>query len=253
VGPWGDAATAGVGLLAGAVNAIVGSGSLITFPTLVALGYSPFVANVSNTVGLVPGSVSGAVGYRRELRGQGGRVLRLGGFALGGGLLGGILLIEAPHSFRRIVPYLVLVAVVMVLVQPRVARALDRRHAARGRTRPEAGGPALRAGVFATAVYGGYFGAAQGVILIGLLGIGLDDDLQRVNALKNVLAALVNGIAAVLFIADAPVRWTPALILAGASTVGGQIGARVGRRLPAAALRGVIVVAGTAVAVYLLR
>ena len=253
MGPWGDAAVAGVGLLAGAVNTIVGSGSLITFPTLVALGYSPFVANVSNTVGLVPGSVSGAVGYRRELQGQGGRVVRLGGFALGGGLLGGFLLIEAPHSFRRIVPYLVLVAVAMVVVQPRVARALDRRHAARGSTRRDAGGAALRAGVFSTAVYGGYSGAAQGVILIGLLGIGLDDDLQRVNALKNVLAALVNGIAAVLFIADAPVRWTPALILAGASTVGGQIGARVGRRLPAAVLRGVIVVAGTAVAAYLLR
>ena len=250
--PWGDAAVAGAGLLAGAVNAIVGSGSLVTFPTLVALGYSPLVANVSNTVGLVPGSLSAAFGYRREMEGQAERVWRLGGFAVAGGLLGGILLLEAPGSFRTIVPYLVLVAVGMVLAQPRLSLALARRHEARGSVRPYAGGPGLRAGVFSTAVYGGYFGAAQGVILIGLLGIGLDDDLQRANALKNVLAAMVNGVAAVLFIADAPVRWVPALILAGASTVGGQVGARVGRRMPSSVLRAVIVVAGTAVAIKLL-
>ena len=250
--PWGDLAVAGAGLLAGTVNAIVGSGSLVTFPTLVALGFSPLVANVSNTVGLVPGSVSGAFGYRRELEGQGGRVVRLGGFALAGGLLGGGLLLLAPGSFERIVPYLVLVAVAMVLVQPRVSRALARRHEARGSSRPQAGGPLVRLGVFSTAVYGGYFGAAQGVILIGVLGIGLDDDLQRVNALKNVLAALVNGIAAVLFIAAAPVRWVPAVILAGASSLGGLVGARIGRRLPPAVLRAVIVVGGIGVAVKLL-
>lgn len=250
--PWGDLAVAGAGLLAGTVNTIVGSGSLVTFPTLVALGYSPFVANVSNTVGLVPGSLSGAYGYRRELEGQGGRVWRLGSFALLGGLLGGVLLLLAPGSFEQVVPYLVLAAVAMVVAQPRLSRALARRHEARGTTRPEAGGPLLKAGVGATAVYGGYFGAAQGVLLIGLLGIGLDDDLQRANALKNVLAAMVNGIAAALFIADAPVRWVPAAILAAASTVGGQVGARIGRRLPPAVLRAVIVVAGTAVAVKLL-
>ena len=249
---WHALAIAGAGLVAGGINTIVGSGSLITFPTLVALGYPPLVANVTNTVGLVPGSLSGAVGYRRELVGQGARIVRLGVFAAAGGLTGGILLLQLPGSFEQVVPYLVLLAVGLVIVQPRLAQRLARRAAEREQERGETGGPVLRAGVFGTAVYGGYFGAAQGVLLIALLGIGLDDDLQRANALKNVLAALVNGVAAVLFMAAAPVRWGPAAIMAVASTVGGQLGAGVGRRLPGPVLRAVIVVAGTAVAVKLL-
>lgn len=239
---------AGAGVLAGAINTIVGSGSLITFPTLVALGLPPLVANVSNTVGLVPGSISGAVGYRRELVGQRDRVLRLGVFSALGGLGGGILLLAVPRSFQDVVPWLVLLAVGMVVVQPRLSRWL----AQRGRHPGSDRGWPLRGGVFATGVYGGYFGAAQGVILIGLLGLGVDDDLQRLNALKNVLAALVNGVAAVLFMADAPVRWVPAGILAAGSIAGGQLGARVGRRLPSNVLRGVIVVGGVAAAVKLL-
>jgi uncharacterized protein len=245
---WGDLAVAGAGVLAGGINAIVGSGSLITFPTLVALGLPPLVANVSNTVGLAPGSISGAVGYRRELAGQRGRTIRLGIFSVLGGLAGGILLLAVPHSFQDVVPWLVLLAVAMVIVQPRLSGWLARR----GRHPGADGGWALRGGIFATGIYGGYFGAAQGVLLIGLLGLGVDDDLQRLNGLKNVLAALVNGVAAVLFIFDAPVRWGPALILAGGSIAGGQLGARVGRRLPANVLRGVIVVGGVAVAVKLL-
>ena len=249
---WHALAIAGAGLLAGGINTIVGSGSLITFPTLIALGYAPLVANVTNTVGLVPGSLSGAVGYRRELAGQGRRILRLGGYAVAGGLAGGFLLLELPGSFEQVVPYLVLLAVGLVIVQPRLARRLARRAAEHEKERSDTGGPVLRAGVFATAVYGGYFGAAQGVILIALLGIGLDDDIQRANALKNVLAALVNGVAALLFMVHAPVRWGPAAIMALAATVGGQLGATVGRRLPGPVLRAVIVVAGTAVAVKLL-
>jgi uncharacterized protein len=245
---WGDVAVAGAGVLAGAINAIVGSGSLITFPTLVALGIPPLVANVSNTVGLVPGSVSGAIGYRRELAGQRGRIVRLGVFSAAGGLTGGILLLAEPHSFQAVVPWLVLLAVGMVVVQPRLSRWL----ATRGRNPAGDGGLALRGGIYATGIYGGYFGAAQGVLLIGLLGLGVDDDLQRLNGLKNVLAAVVNGVAAVVFIADAPVRWVPALILAAGSIAGGQLGARVGRRLPAVVLRAVIVVGGVAVAIKLL-
>ncbi|MHB1854152.1 MAG: sulfite exporter TauE/SafE family protein [Acidimicrobiales bacterium] len=245
---WGDLAVAGAGVLAGGINTIVGSGSLITFPTLVALGLPPLVANVTNTVGLVPGSVSGAWGYRRELAGQRGRAIRLGIFSALGGLAGGILLLSLPGSFQEVVPWLVLLAVAMVVVQPRLARWL----ADRGRAPEGHGGWLLRGGVFTTGVYGGYFGAAQGVLLIGILGLGVDDDLQRLNALKNVLAALVNGVAGVLFIVDAPVRWEPALILAAGSIAGGQLGARVGRRLPAAVLRGVIVIGGVAVAVKLL-
>jgi uncharacterized membrane protein YfcA len=242
-----DLAVAGAGLVAGTMNAVVGSGSLITFPALVAIGYSPLVANVSNTVGLVPGSASAAYGYRKELAGQRDRALVLGSASAAGGLTGGTLLLLFPSSFKAVVPWLVLAAVVMVIVQPRLTKALAERGATPGRTSMP-----LRLAVALSGVYGGYFGAAQGVLLIGILGIGLGDHLQRVNALKNVLAAAVNGIAAVLFIAVAPVAWAPAAILAGSSIVGGQIGARYGRRLSPVVLRVVIVVGGIAAVVKLL-
>ena len=238
-----------VGLAAGTLNTIVGSGSLITFPTLLALGYSPVVANVSNTVGLVTGSISGAIGYRRELEGQQPRLRVLGVASLAGGLTGGLLLLALPASvFRDVVPVLILVACGLVAAQPRLAR---RRAAGRGAVRPH-GGPLLFASVFATGVYGGYFGAAQGVMLIALLGIFVDDTLQRLNAAKNVLAALVNGIAAVLFMVFADVDWAAAGLLAAGAVAGGQIGASVGRRIPPAWLRAVIVVVGVIVAVRLL-
>ncbi|HEX5466180.1 MAG TPA: sulfite exporter TauE/SafE family protein [Candidatus Limnocylindrales bacterium] len=241
----------GAGLAAGTINTIVGSGSLITFPTLLAFGYSPVVANVSNTVGLVPGSASGAVGYRRELVGQRGRCLRLGLVALGGGICGGLLLLVLPSAaFDHIVPFLLLIAVGLVIVQPRLSRYVAARARAGGGAGD--GGVVLGLTVFATAVYGGYFGAGQGVLLISLLAIFLSDTLQRLNALKNVLAALVNGVAAVLFILVAHVAWLPALFLALGSIVGGQVGAGIGRRLPPIVLRSLIVVIGTTVAVKLL-
>jgi uncharacterized membrane protein YfcA len=239
----------GVGLAAGTLNTIVGSGSLITFPTLLALGYPPVVANVSNTVGLVPGSVSGAVGYRRELEGQRARITLLGLASVTGGITGGVLLLVLPASvFRRIVPVLILLACVLVALQPRLAR----RVAAGERPLRPNGGPLLFVAVYATGVYGGYFGAAQGVILIALLGIFVEDGLQRLNALKNVLAALVNGVAAILFIVLADVAWAPAALLACGAVVGGQIGARLGRRISPGWLRAVIVVVGTVVALRLL-
>jgi len=235
-------------MAAGAVNTIVGSGSLITFPTLLALGYPPVVANVSNTVGLVPGSISGAVGYRRELRGQGARLVALAAASVTGGLTGGVLLLMLPGSvFRGVVPVLILGACVLVALQPRLAR----RAAAGGGGRAH-GGPALFAGVYATGVYGGYFGAAQGVILLALLAIFVDDSLQRLNGIKNVLAGLVNGVAAVLFVAAADVAWEAAGLLAAGAVVGGQIGAGVGRRIPARLLRAVVVAVGTLAAVALL-
>ena len=239
----------GVGLAAGTLNTIVGSGSLITFPTLLALGYPPVVANVSNTVGLVTGSISGAVGYRRELEGQRPRLRVLGVASLAGGVTGGLLLLALPASvFDRVVPVLILLAAVLVAVQPRLARRMA---AGEGASRRANGGAALFVGVLLTGVYGGYFGAAQGVILIALLGIFIDDGLQRLNALKNVLAALVNGIAALLFIAVADVDWAVAGLLAAGAIAGGQLGATLGRRIPPAWLRGVIVVVGVAVAVRL--
>ena len=240
-------AVAAAGLAAGAINAIVGSGSLITFPTLLAVGYPAVLANVSNNVGLVPGAVSGAVGYRRELTGQRRRVLALLPAALAGGFLGAALLLAVPGAFRDVVPALILLAVVLVLIQPLASR----RRAAAGRI-AEHPGPLLHTGVFLASIYGGYFGAAQGVIYLSLLGLTLDDDLQRLNGVKNILAAVVNGIAAIYFIAAHDIAWVVVLILVVSSTIGGQIGAHWGRRIPANVLRIAIAVLGTAVAVKLL-
>ena len=239
----------GVGLAAGTLNTIVGSGSLITFPTLLALGSPPVVANVSNTGGLVTGSISGAIGYRRELEGQRRRLRMLGVASLSGGLTGGLLLLALPASvFRSVVPVLILIACALVALQPRLARRVA---SGDGPARIH-GDPLLFVAVFATGVYGGYFGAAQGVMLIALLGIFLDDTLQRLNAAKNVLAALVNGVAALLFVAFADVDWAVAGLLAAGAIVGGQVGANVGRRISPRWLRAVIVIVGVAVAIRLL-
>jgi uncharacterized membrane protein YfcA len=237
------------GLAAGMMNTIVGAGSLITFPTLLALGYAPVTANVSNTVGILWGSVSGAIGYRRELRGQRRRVLVLGSASLMGGIVGGVLLLTLPSSvFRGVVPVLILVACGLVMVQPMLSRWVTNR-----RRKPvEHGGAVLYVGIFLTGVYGGYFGAAQGVILLALLGIFINDDLQRLNGVKNVLAMVANGVAAVLFVFAAHVVWEVAVLIAVGSVVGGQVGAHVGRRLSAKVLRVVIVAVGLVAALRLL-
>jgi uncharacterized membrane protein YfcA len=247
VTPLHAAAIFAAGLAAGCINVVVGSGSLITFPTLIALGYPPVVANVSNTVGLVPGAAAGAYGYRRELDGQWTRVVRLGLASVIGAVIGGLLLLTLPaETFNIVVPILIAVACVLVVAQPRLSAWLG------GRTAHPHGGPWLVLGVMVSGVYGGYFGAAQGVILMALLGIFLDENLQRVNAVKNVLAGLVNGAAAVLFILITHVDWAVALWIALGAAVGGMAGASIGRRLPAWALRALIVVVGTAAIVKLL-
>jgi uncharacterized membrane protein YfcA len=230
------------GTAAGTINVVVGSGTLITFPTLLAFGVPPVTANVSNTIGLVPGVASGVVGYRRELRGQRARSIRLGSASVAGGIVGALLLLSLPDgAFRAIVPALVLVGLLLVVLQPRISAWVDRRHeGARGEFGPWWVWPA----VFGTGVYGGYFGAAQGVILMGVLGIGIADTLQRLNGLKNVLAVLVNGIAGVIFVVVADVDWTVVALIAAGSIVGGQLGATVGRRLSPLVLRIVIVVVG---------
>ena len=314
----------------------MGSGTLITFPTLLAFGYPPVLANVSNNVGLVPGVASGVYGYRSELGGQRRRLIRLGSASVGGGLVGAILLLTLPQSaFKDIVPALIGLAVVMVIIQPRLARWVAERQRARapaatpdgggtggdavgtgaaaagggavadglspvavaggsgavaagtsagpvaggasagpvaggagavavvGGTsavavadRPAAaeaiGGPVLWVLVFLAGIYGGYFGAAQGVLLIGMLGIALNDSLQRINAAKNVLAGLVNGLAAVVFILATHVDWGVAGLIAAGSIIGGQVGARIGRRLPPWGLRVLIVCVGTAALIKLL-
>ncbi|MBD0694482.1 sulfite exporter TauE/SafE family protein [Streptomyces sp. CBMA123] len=231
---------AGVG--AGMINVIVGSGTLITFPVLLAVGIPPVTANVSNSFGLVPGSLSGVIGYRRELADQGRRLRRMGTASLLGGLLGALLLIKLPSgAFDAIVPALILLALVLVVIQPRVAKAVAARRRADGD--PD-GGAALLVGVFLTGIYGGYFGAAQGVLLLALMGMLLQEDLQRINAVKNALALIVNGVAALFFLFTSTVNWTAAGLIAVGSLAGGLLGAKVGRRLPPAALRGVIVVVG---------
>ena len=241
-------AVVGAGLVAGTINTIVGSGSLITFPTLLAFGFGPVVANVSNTVGLVPGSLSGAIAYRAELRGQRPRLVVLGSAAVLGGITGAVLLLTLPGSvFRHVVPALILVACTLVALQPRLAARVGER-----RRHVHHGGPALAVSVFVTGVYGGFFGAAQGVILVSLLGIFFADHLQRLNAAKNVLALVVNAVAALLFIGFANVSWEAAGLIASGSVVGGQLGGALGRRLPAPLLRTVIIVVGVAAAVALL-
>jgi uncharacterized membrane protein YfcA len=240
-------------MAAGAINAIVGSGSLITFPTLLLLGYPPLVANVSNTVGLVFGSISGAVGYRRELVGQRERAIPLSVAAGLGGLTGAALLLVLPATaFATIVPVLILVACALVAVQPRLTAWVAARRLRLGHETRHGGGPILMVGVYLTGIYGGYFGAAQGVILIALLAILIDDELQRLNGLKNVIASVINAVAAIIFVIVAPVAWGPAILLAIGSTIGGQLGAILGRRLSPTALRVAIITIGTIVAVKLL-
>jgi uncharacterized membrane protein YfcA len=237
---------AGAGLAAGTINTVVGSGSLITFPTLLAFGFPAVVANVSNTVGLVPGSVSGVTAYRQELRGQSRRLGVLCTASVAGGGCGAALLLALPGSvFRHVVPLLILVACILVVLQPRLARRSERiRHAH--------GGPKLFTTVFATGIYCGYFGAAQGLILISLLGIFLDDSLQHLNAAKNVLTLIANGVAALIFVTAAHVAWEAAGLIAAGAVVGGQLGGALGRRLRPGWLRAVIVVIGMTAAIVLL-
>ncbi len=236
------------GVVAGTMNTAVGSGTLVTFPVLLAVGYPPVVANVSNGIGLLPGSVSGAFGYRRELAGQRARALRLAAVTAVGSLIGAVLLLVLPPgAFETFVPVLILLAVVLVVLQPRIARRLAARP-----SRPEHGGPWLLLGVFATGIYGGYFGAAQGVITLALMGITIDEHLQRLNAVKNVLTATAYLVSGVVFVFVADVAWLAVVLLAAGSVLGGQIGARYARRLRPVWLRGLIVLVGVAAIVQLL-
>ncbi len=240
------------GVAAGTINTVVGSGTLITFPTLLAFGVPPVTANVSNTIGLVPGSISGAIGYRRELAGQRARVLRLGVASLLGGTAGAVLLLVLPDgAFSAIVPVLIVLGLVLVVLQPRIAAGVVRRHDAGGGL-PYHGTWWVWPSVFGTGIYGGYFGAAQGVLLMAVLGIGVDESLQRLNAVKNVLAALVNAVAGLIFAFVADVDWWIVLVIGVGAVIGGQLGATVGRRLPSTVLRVVIVAVGVvALSVFL--
>jgi uncharacterized protein len=228
------------GVAAGTINTIVGSGTLITFPTLIALGWAPVTANVSNNIGLVPGGIAGAVGYRRELHGQRSTVRSLAPFTAAGAVTGAALLLVLPASaFEAIVPAIIAVAIIAVALQPRIERALAHRR------RPGAEHRAsLRAAMALTGIYGGYFGAAQGILLMALFGLALPQDLQRSNALKNVLAVLANLVAGIVFVFAAHVDWAVVALIAAGSILGGFLGARYGRRLSQPRLRALIVVVG---------
>ncbi|MGZ4559168.1 MAG: sulfite exporter TauE/SafE family protein [Mycobacteriaceae bacterium] len=238
------------GLAAGTINTVVGSGTLITFPVLLSLGVPPVTANVTNTIGLVPGSFSGAWGYRRELAGQREQLIRLGSASLIGGIAGALLLLVLPADvFQAAVPVLIALALALVVAQPR----LSRRFVGEEPQNPKGAHPVLLWSVVLLAgVYGGYFGAAQGVLLMAAMGMLLDTDLQRVNGMKNVLAGLVNAVAGVIFAVLANPNWTYVAIIAVSSALGGQFGAQIGRRLSPVLLRGVIVVVGVAALAKLL-
>ncbi len=232
------------GFAAGGINAVVGSGSLVTFPVLLAVGYAPVVANVSNCVGLVLGNVSAAWGYRRELVGQRNRCLLAGAGTALGALAGGALLLLLPEGvFEAVVPLLILLACGLMVTRPSPTLS----HGSLSHHRKIA----LVAIAFGVGIYGGYFGAAQGVILLAALRLLIPDSLQRLNGLKNVLVGIANGVAAVLFILFADVAWGAAALVAAGSIAGAQVGARYGRRIPDERLRWTVVAVGAAVAVVL--
>ncbi|MGC5561279.1 sulfite exporter TauE/SafE family protein [Streptomyces sp. FR-108] len=266
--PWEAVAVFAAGVGAGGVNTVVGSGTLITFPVLLATGLTPVTATVSNALGLVPGAVSGAFGYRKELRGQRRRILRLSVGALLGGFSGAVLLLALPATaFEKIVPVVVGLALVLVAFQPLITERLRRRREIRSPSAttdaPDAsgtpggpvrrdGGPLLFVGLTLASVYGGYFAAAQGIIYMSLMGVLLDETMQRLTAVKNVLVAVVNTVAATFFLFVADFDWTAVALIAVGSAIGGQLGAAVGRRFSPVVLRILIVTIGTVALVQLL-
>ena len=257
---WETVAVAAAGFVAGGINAVVGSGTLVTFPVLLAVGLPPVTATVSNSLGLVPGNLTGAIGYRRELTGQRRLLIRLLPASILGALTGAFLLLHLPaSSFEAIVPVLVGLAVVLVAVQPLLQRSLRRRRTVEDEETPRIGPgrmAALFAGAYVTGTYGGYFAASQGVLQIGIFGLLLRESLQRLNAVKNVLTTAVNGVAAAAYVvvANDRVDWRASGLIAVGAILGGYTGARFGRRLPSAVLRTAIVVLGLiAIGVLLTR
>lgn len=248
LGPGEIALLAGAGFAAGAVNAVAGGGSLISFPALLAVGYPSVAANVTNSVAVLPGYLGGSVGYRRELRGQRRRLLALAATSVAGALAGAILLlVGSDRVFRDIVPFLILFSCALLAAQPYLSRVVEPPAAEKQHRSAR-----LHAMQFLAAVYGGYFGAGLGIMLLALLALSIDDDLQRLNALKGLLSLLIGAVAALYFALFGPVEWAAAAIMAGASLVGGHAGVGLARRLPDTLLRALVVAFGVAVALVLL-
>ncbi|MDX6286471.1 MAG: uncharacterized protein QOG53_1956 [Frankiales bacterium] len=244
----GDLLVGAAGFVAGAVNAIAGGGTLVSFPALLAVGNSALTANITNSVGLLAGYLGGSVAYRPELQGQRHRVVRLGLAGVVGGVGGALLLVYTPSdAFRALVPYLVLFACALVAVQPRLAQWVAKR---RGERRVGVDDVPIGAfiAVMLGGVYGAYFGGALGVVLLAVFGILLDDGLQRLNALKGVISLIVNGVAVVIFLFSGHIAWVDAAILAVTAYAGATLGVRIARRLSETVLRIAVIVFGTAVA-----
>jgi uncharacterized membrane protein YfcA len=240
---------AAAGVAAGVVNAVAGGGSLITFPTLLAVGLPSVDANVTNSVSVFPGYVSSVVGSRADLAGQGRRLRAIVPTSVVGAAGGCALLLLTPaRAFELVVPFLVLGAAATLAFQQRLRRLVGHPRALSERRRTIT----LQSVVFVGAIYGGYFGAALGVMYVAALALVLDESLNRINALKNVLSAAVGLVTVVVFAIFAPIHWGAALILAPATVVGGYAGARLARRLPARVLRTIIVTFGTAIGLLLL-
>ncbi|MGD7787182.1 sulfite exporter TauE/SafE family protein [Propionibacteriaceae bacterium Y1700] len=234
---------------AGFINAVVGTGTLITFPTLLALGLPPLVANMSNTVGLFPGGVSAVVSSRQDLVGQRSRVIRLAIASAIGGVIGAVLLLRLPPGvFQIAVPILIAIGCVLVLLSPKVSKAAAARRERPGAAADEPMKPAVAIAVWfavlGAGIYGGYFGAAQGVIMMGVMGMAMTETLARLNVVKNLLVTLVNGIAAAIFIVIGPINWQVAITIAIGSVLGAALGARIGRKLPPTLYRVIIVTIG---------
>jgi uncharacterized protein len=235
------------GLAAGAINAAAGGGSLVTFPALIAVGYPPLIANVTNNVAVSPGYATGAWGYRRELRGQRGRIVPLVVVSAFGSLVGvGLILVSSQQAFDGVVPFLVLAACALLAAQPAIGRRIGERTGVGERP-----GFGALVGQTLAAVYGGYFGAALGVGVLALLGTFLDDTLQRLNALKALLQLVIGGTAALGFVLLTPVAWGAVAIVGPASLAGGLVGARLAKRVSDRVLRVAIVTYGVVAAVWL--
>ena len=251
---------AAAALVAGAVNAVAGGGSLLSFPALLAVGYPALTANVTNSVAITPGYLGGTVGYRRELAGQRRRILALGVASAIGAVVGAfLLLVSSPALFERIVPWLIFLACGLLAAQPRLARLVrelradpDGRAEPVGRAGLDGHTAALLAAQFLAAAYGAYFGAGVGIMMLAILGIFVADTLQRLNALKGLLSLLVAVIAAVAFALFADVRWVAVAVMAVASLVGGQLGVVLARRLNDQVLRWLVIAFGVAVGLRLL-
>jgi uncharacterized membrane protein YfcA len=237
------------GLGAGIINGVAGGGSLISFPLLLALGYPALTANVTNTVGIWPGYAGGVAGFRHEISGQRERLVRLSPVAVLGGVVGAILLLTTPSAiFKSLAPWLVLGASLLFAVQPLLRRALAGSSTAPPQTRPLL----LTGGTFVASIYGGYFGAGLGVMLLAILGLALPDSIVRTSGLRTALSIMVNGVAAIVFLIHGGLAWPAVGLLASGSLVGGWLGARVAKAIPATALRIAVVAVGLATVIKLL-